>query len=102
MPNPLTRKDIVEQIYSRHGGWTRRQAAVIVNQCIKIAVDGIVRDHQLKVPHLGTFRTLRSKGHHVVHPKSGELVEIKEHWRIAFRPSSKIKAQLRKPKSDER
>jgi nucleoid DNA-binding protein len=88
----MTKADLIEIIYDRHGGLTRHEAAAIVDAIFTTVKTTLVGGRRVKIKNFGVFDVIPRAGRMGVNPASGERIFIPPHRGLAFRPSNRLKA----------
>jgi integration host factor subunit alpha len=87
----LTKADLVDVVYERHGGLTKFEAAEIVEAIFK-TVKGSLRDGRtVRIKNFGTFEVTARPGRVGVNPTSGEKIFIPPHKGLSFRPARRLR-----------
>jgi integration host factor subunit alpha len=87
----LTKADLVDVVYDRHGGLTKDEAAKIV-EVIFNAVKTSLRDGRtVRIKNFGTFEITSRQGRVGVNPTNGEKIFIRPHRGLSFRPARRLK-----------
>ncbi len=97
----LTKADLVDAVYSRHGALTKDEAAEIVDAIFGTVKDNLGRGRPVRIKNFGVFEVAERAGRMGVNPASGKKIFIPPHKGLAFRPAARLKKQVapRKPKA---
>ena len=87
----VTRADLTEAVYSRHGGLTKAEAAEIVNAIFDTVKGNLLEGRPVKIQNFGVFEVAARKGRTGINPADGEPIFIPPHRRLNFRPAPKLK-----------
>jgi len=87
----LTKADLVDVVYDRHGGLTRDEAADIVDAIFKTVKMSLGEGRTVRIKNFGTFEITERPGRTGVNPVSGERIFIPAHKGLSFRPSRRLK-----------
>jgi nucleoid DNA-binding protein len=87
----LTKADLVDVVYDRHGGLTRDEAAEIVDAIFKTVKLSLGEGRTVRIKNFGTFEITERPGRTGVNPVSGERIFIPPHKGLSFRPSRRLK-----------
>lgn len=90
----LTKADLTDAVYERHGALTKNEAADIVDAIFKTVKTTLGDGRPVKIKNFGTFEVQRRKGRMGVNPSSGERMFIPPRNGLAFRPSDRLKVVL--------
>lgn len=90
-PRGLTKADLTDAVYERHGGLTKNEAADIVDAIFKTVKTTLGGGRPVKIKNFGTFEVMDRKGRMGVNPASGEKMFIPPRTGLAFRPAERLK-----------
>lgn len=93
-----TKADLIDQVYERHGGLTKSEAAKVVDAIFMTVKSTLVDGRPVRIRNLGVFEVTDRPGRTGVNPASGERMFIPEHKGLNFRPSRKLKVVLKEKK----
>ena len=87
----MTKTDIVEGVYERLGGFSKNEAAGMVETTLDVMKDALQSGEKVKISSFGTF-TIRSKKERLGrNPKTGEDMVIEPRKVLTFKPSQVLK-----------
>jgi integration host factor subunit alpha len=86
----VTRAYLTEALYLQVG-ISRAESAEFVAGWIDCMVDGLARDHLLKIPHFGSFQVQHKRPRMGRNPKTGEAQPIAARNVTAYRPALSLK-----------
>jgi integration host factor subunit alpha len=87
----LTKADLVDVVYERHGGLTKFEAAEIVEAIFKTVKGSLRSGRTVRIKNFGTFEVTRRPGRVGVNPTSGEKIFIPPHKGLSFRPARRLR-----------
>jgi nucleoid DNA-binding protein len=90
----LTKADLVDAVYERHGALTKDEAADIVEAIFGTVKNNLERGRTVKIKNFGVFEVADRAGRVGVNPTSGEPLFIPPHKGLAFRPAARLKTQV--------
>ncbi len=90
---PMTKADMINQI-AKDAGIAKTAAKAALESFITACVKEVKVGRPFRVAGLGTFSLKKSKARKGVNPATGEPIKIKATKRMAFKPSSQVKALL--------
>lgn len=99
----LTKADLVDVVYRRHGGLTKSEAAEVVEAILGTVKTTLGDGRPVKIKNFGTFEITDRPGRVGVNPSSGEKMFIPAHKGLSFRPARRLVRPLDKrqrPKDD--
>ncbi|MCH7667043.1 MAG: HU family DNA-binding protein, partial [Acidobacteria bacterium] len=68
----ITRADITDAVYRRHGGLTKTEAAEVVNKIFDTMKSNLLNGRPVKIQNFGVFEIASRKGRAGVNPVTGE------------------------------
>lgn len=86
----MTKADLVDAVYERHGGLTKDEAAEIVDTILKTVKTSLHRGRTVRIKNFGTFEVTARPGRIGVNPVSGERIFIRPHKGLSFRPARRL------------
>ncbi|HOI10677.1 MAG TPA: integration host factor subunit alpha [Myxococcota bacterium] len=90
----MTKADIVEGVYERLGGYSKKEAAAIVETILDVMKDALVAGDKVKISSFGSF-TVRAKRHRMGrNPKTGKPLQISARKVLTFKPSQVLRSVL--------
>ncbi len=90
----MTKADLADAIYRRHGALSRREAAALVEVVLDGISRGLAAGKAVKISGFGSFAVVRRKPRPGRNPRTGEQVQIPGRVRPVFRPSRQVLLQL--------
>jgi len=97
----LTKADLVDAVYHRHGGLTKSEAAEIVGQIFSTVKTTLVDGRPVRIKNFGSFEVSPSPGRVGVNPLSGEKLFIPAHNRLHFRPARQLRSVVKDKRTSE-
>lgn len=97
----MTRSELVEVVYQRHGGISRREAQELLDLILKLIKDRLVAGERVEIPGFGSFDVTRMAGREVRHPVTGRRMRVGGRRSLVFRPSRLLKRHLNSGPSEE-
>ncbi|MBM4396778.1 MAG: integration host factor subunit alpha [Deltaproteobacteria bacterium] len=90
----MTKADIVEGVYERLGGFSKKEAAAIVETILDVVKDALVAGEKVKISSFGSF-TVRAKRQRMGrNPKTGRPLQISARKVLTFKPSQVLRSIL--------
>ncbi len=90
----MTKADIVEGVYERLGGFSKKEAAAIVETILDVIKDSLVSGEKVKISSFGSF-TVRAKRQRMGrNPKTGRPLQITARRVLTFKPSQVLRSIL--------
>ena len=92
----MTKADIVHAVYNRLGGFSKKEAADLVDLVFETMKETLGRGEKIKISGFGTF-LLRDKAQRIGrNPKTGIEVPITPRRVLTFRASQMLKERIAK------
>jgi integration host factor subunit alpha len=91
----ITKADLVDAVYERHGGLTKDEAAEIVDKIFQTVKSSLQHGRTVRIKNFGTFEVTDRPGRIGVNPVNGEKIFIQPHKGLSFRPSRRLMAQVK-------
>jgi integration host factor subunit alpha len=90
----MTKAEIVQAVLDEVGGFSKREAAQLVDAVFLTIKDRLARGESVKISGFGNF-TLRDKSSRMGrNPRTGEPIEITPRRVLTFRPSQVLRETL--------
>ena len=90
----MTKADLADAIYKRHGALSRREALALVEQILLGIRKGLVAGKPVKITGFGSFAVVRRRPRSGRNPRTGAVVMIPGRVSPVFRPSRQVLLQL--------
>jgi len=87
----LTKADLVDVVYDRHGGLTKNEAAEIVEAIFKTVKTSLRDGRTVRIKNFGTFEVTSRPGRMGINPVNGEKIFIPPHKGLSFRPARRLR-----------
>ncbi|MFO8071570.1 MAG: integration host factor subunit alpha [Polyangia bacterium] len=96
----MTKADIIERVYNRVGGFSKKDAAEIVEAVFQIMKQSLALNEKIKISGFGNFIVRKKKERMGRNPQTGEPIVIAPRYVLNFKPSQVLKSALNdRPKS---
>ena len=90
----MTKADIVEKVYEKIGGFSKKDASQIVESVIDIIKDTLARGEKIKLSGFGNL-VVRDKNARIGrNPQTGDEITISARRVLTFKPSQVLKNAL--------
>jgi len=83
----MTKADIVEGVYERLGGFSKKEAAAIVETTLRVMKDALADGEKVKISGFGSFTVRMKRTRKGRNPKTGQTLEISARRVMSFKPS---------------
>ncbi len=90
----MTKADIVEAVYDKLGGFSKREAAEIVELVFETLKETLARSEKVKISGFGNFVVRQKKSRMGRNPQTDEPILISARKVLTFKPSQVLKQQL--------
>jgi nucleoid DNA-binding protein len=97
----LTKADLIDVVYDRHGALTRDEAAEIVDAIFMTVKSTLSDGRAVRIKNFGTFEVTPRAGRMGIDPSSGERIFIPPRKGLAFRPARRLKRAVTRHKRGE-
>lgn len=98
----LTKADLIDVVYQRHGALTKQEAAEIVEAIFSTVKTTLGDGRPVKIKNFGTFEVTSRAGRLGVNPSSGKKMFIPPHKGLSFRPARRLKKVVSPKPRDEK
>ncbi len=90
----MTKADIIEAVYEKLGGFSKKESAEIVELVFETIKDTLGKGEKIKISGFGNF-VVRNKRERVGrNPQTGEEIKISARRVLTFKPSQVLKNAL--------
>jgi integration host factor subunit alpha len=96
----MTKADIVQAVYSRLGGFSKKEASDLVDLVFTTVKDTLGRGEKIKISGFGNFVLRDKRERQGRNPQTGEPIVITSRRVLNFKPSQLLKHELN-PREDE-
>ena len=83
----MTKADLAEQVYSKHGNLTKAQAAELVDILLDRMKQRLANREKVLVSNFGSFRVISARARRGRNPATGETIQIPSRESLVFRPA---------------
>jgi integration host factor subunit alpha len=90
----MTKAEIVQAIYTRVGGFSKKESADIVDLVFDMMKQTLGRGEKLKISGFGNFVLRDKRQRPGRNPQTGDAIEISERRVLKFKASQLLKAAL--------
>lgn len=96
----MTKVDIVNAVYSRVGGFSKKESAELVDLLFDTIKETLGRGERVKVSGFGNFVLRDKHARRGRNPQTGEAITIDSRRVLAFKPSALLKGELNDDETD--
>jgi integration host factor subunit alpha len=89
-----TKADLVDAVYEMVGGFSKREAADVVNAMFEILKDSLAVGEKVKISGFGNFMVRFKHARPGRNPQTGQEITIDARHVLRFRASQVLKASL--------
>jgi len=90
----MTKADIVEGVYEGLGGFSKKEAASIVETALEVMKDALGDGEKVKISGFGSFTVRWKRQRKGRNPKTGQALEITSRKVLTFKPSPVLRRVL--------
>lgn len=94
----MTKADIVQAVYDRLGGFSKRESADLVDLVFEMMKETLGRGEKIKISGFGNFVLRDKRARQGRNPQTGEPIVITQRRVLGFKPSQILKQALNPPK----
>ncbi|HEX4955622.1 MAG TPA: HU family DNA-binding protein [Thermoanaerobaculia bacterium] len=88
----LTKADLIDAVYQRHGGLTKDEASDIVEAIFSTVKTTLGDGRPVRIKNFGSFEITARPGRVGVNPTNGERIVIPAHKGLSFKPARRLKS----------
>src|SRR6187455_2307652 len=96
----MTKAEIVQAVYTRLGGFSKKEAADLVDQVFDSMKETLGRGEKIKISGFGNFVLRDKRQRQGRNPQTGEPIVITERRVLNFKASQLLKQALNDERSD--
>ncbi len=90
----MTKADIIDAVYDRLGGYSKRESSEVVDLVFETMKDVLARGDRLKVSGFGSFVVRDKAARKGRNPQTGESLVISARRVLTFKPSQVLRDTL--------
>lgn len=90
----MTKAEIIDSVYERVGGFSKKEAAEVVEAVFDTMKDVLAQGEKIKISGFGNFVVRAKKQRVGRNPQTGEPIPISARRVLTFKPSQVLKATL--------
>lgn len=90
----MTRSELVEVVYLRHGGLSRREAQELLDVILGVIRDRLAAGARVEIPGFGSFEVRATAARRGRHPVTGRGFRVAGGRSLVFRASRRLQEQL--------
>ena len=90
----MTKADLANVIYDRHGGLSNREASRLVDIILDLMKQGLLQGSRVQISGFGTFLVREKKERKGRNPQTGEEMTILPRKSVVFRPSKQFQSSF--------
>jgi integration host factor subunit alpha len=95
----MTKAEIVQALYSKVGGFSRKESAELVDLVFEMMKETLGRGEKIKVSGFGNFVLRDKRQRPGRNPQTGQPIKISERRVLTFKASQILKATLNQQRS---
>jgi len=97
----MTKADIIEHVYEKVGGFSKKEAAEIVEAVFQVMKNSLTTNKKIKISGFGNFMVRQKKERMGRNPQTSQPIVIQARYVLSFKPSQVLKNALNNSKSGE-
>lgn len=94
MRNTMTKADIVDTVYDRVGGFSKKEAGETVEMVFDAMKEVLTRGERIKISGFGNFGVRAKRERAGRNPQTGERIAISARRVLTFKPSQVLRGVL--------
>jgi integration host factor subunit alpha len=91
---PMTKADIIDRVCERVGGFSRNEAAELVEKVFEILKTTLATGEKMKISGFGNFVVREKRPRPGRNPQTGQEIMIQARRVLTFKPSNVLKTAL--------
>ncbi len=95
----MTKADIIERVYEKVGGFSKKEAAEVVEIVFQMMKQTLSMSEKIKISGFGNFVVRKKKERMGRNPQTGRPITIQERSVLNFKPSQVLKNALNQNRS---
>jgi integration host factor subunit alpha len=99
--NAMTKAEIVQAVYTRLGGFSKKESADLVDLVFEMMKETLGRGEKIKISGFGNFVLRDKRKRQGRNPQTGDPIVITERRVLNFKASQILKHALNKPRSSD-
>ncbi len=88
----MTKADLAQMVYERHGALTNREALRLVNLMFDVIKDHLLEGESIHIVGFGTLEVVKRRPRRGRNPITGEAIELAGRRALVFRPSRSMRS----------
>jgi integration host factor subunit alpha len=90
----MTKADIIERVYEKVGGFSKKEAAEVVEAVFHVMKITLAKSEKIKISGFGNFIVRAKKQRMGRNPQTGKPIVIQQRRVLNFKPSQVLKNAL--------
>ncbi len=90
----MTKADIIDRVYEQVGGFSKKEAAEIVEAVFDTIKETLERGEKIKISGFGNFLVREKRSRVGRNPQTGDEITISARRVLTFKPSQVLKAAI--------
>ena len=95
----MTKADIIERVYEKVGGFSKKEAAEVVEIVFQMIKQTLATSEKIKISGFGNFVVRKKKERMGRNPQTGRPIVIQQRCVLNFKPSQVLKNILNQNRS---
>ena len=95
----MTKADIIERVYEKVGGFSKKEAAEVVEIVFQMIKQTLTTSEKIKISGFGNFVVRKKKERMGRNPQTGKPIVIQQRCVLNFKPSQVLKNALNQNRS---
>lgn len=90
----MTKADIIEQVYEKVGGFSKKEAAEVVEAVFQVMKHSLTTRRKIKISGFGNFLVRQKNERMGRNPQTSQPIVIQSRYVLSFKPSQVLKNAL--------
>lgn len=90
----MTRAELVERVYQRHGGMSRHEAQDLVDLILRLISERLAAGERVEIANFGSFELSIAPPRQGRHPVTGRPFQVAGRRQLVFRPSRHLRERV--------
>ncbi len=91
MSHALTKSELIERVFQKHGSLTNREADTAVNLLLNTIVQSLGQGKRVEIRNFGSFSLRLRKSRMARNPRTGESVPVESKYIPMFKAGAELK-----------
>ncbi len=85
----MNKSELIQDVANRTE-LPRKDVAAVIDNAVAAITDALKKRDKVTILGFGTFSVKHQPEHPKRHPKTGEIITVKEQWKVRFKPGKSL------------